>query len=103
MADPIYEKLGAAIRSRREALGMSQAKLADRVGMVRTSLTMIENGAQGVLVHQLLGLAAALRVGPAELIASAVIHSEKDTGATARAEAEHLLGELNTPVSRITR
>lgn len=103
MADPMYERLGSAIRSRREALGLSQAKLASRAGMVRTSLTMIENGAQGILVHQLLALAAALRLSPAELLAPAVIRSEQEPVSSTREEAEQLLNELSRPVNRITR
>jgi transcriptional regulator with XRE-family HTH domain len=103
MADPIYEKLGAAIRQRREGLGLSQARLADRAGLVRTSVTMIENGAQSILVHQLMSLAAALRVTPAELIACAVTVAQQETQTAPGAEVEQLLSELNTPVNRLTR
>jgi transcriptional regulator with XRE-family HTH domain len=103
MADPMYEKIGAAIRSRRETLGLSQAKLASRAGMVRTSLTMIENGAQGILVHQLLTLAAALRLSPAELLAPAMVRAEQEPESSTRGEAEQLLSELSRPVNRITR
>lgn len=70
MVPEIYETIGAAIRKRREAIGMTQAVLANEVGLSRTSVTNIERGGQALLVHQLLDLARALRISPQALLPS---------------------------------
>lgn len=102
MAAEIYERIGAVIRDRREALGISQSKLADRAGMVRTSVTMIERGSQSLLVHQLLALSAALRTTPAEIL-SAVSAPEEASHNAHSSEVEQLLSGLDKAVNRITR
>ena len=38
------EGLGQVVRKRREALGMTQAAVASRVGVAKSYLSMIENG-----------------------------------------------------------
>jgi transcriptional regulator with XRE-family HTH domain len=102
MAAEIYERIGAVIRDRREALGISQAKLAERAGLVRTSVTMIERGSQSLLVHQLLGLAVALRTTPAEIL-SAVSAPQGAPQESHSSEVEQLLSGLDRAVHRITR
>ena len=77
MPESIYATIGQAIRSRRDLLGMTQATLADRAGLSRTSVTNIERGGQALLVHQLLEIARALRVSPAGLLPSVTAQSEK--------------------------
>ena len=104
MVADIYAQMGAEIRGRREGLGLSQAQLADRIGVGRTSITMIERGAQAILVHQLLAIARALRVSPDKLLAKAEV---SETVGPSRdifesAKALELLADLE-PIGRITR
>jgi transcriptional regulator with XRE-family HTH domain len=66
--DPFYVALGARVRAQREKLRLTQADLADAVGISRTSLTNIESGRQRILVDQLAGLSRKLLISPAELI-----------------------------------
>jgi transcriptional regulator with XRE-family HTH domain len=104
VAEEIYAHIGSAIRARRDSLGLSQAQLADRVGLGRTSITMIERGAQALLLHQFLQLAAALRCSPSELLGEAMHQPELDLDEPADApDIEHLLKELKVRVQKITR
>lgn len=68
MASDIYTKVGAAIRSKRDELGMTQTSLADRTGLSRTSITNIEKGGQSIFLHQLVDVAKALRVDPKDFL-----------------------------------
>jgi transcriptional regulator with XRE-family HTH domain len=105
MAAEIYAQIGAAIRKRRDALGLSQAQLADRVGLVRTSITMIENGSQALLVHQLVDIAKALKAAPGELLAEAGPREEVGPSRALYQTSlmEGLLAGLDRPVKRITK
>ncbi|MBL6612429.1 MAG: helix-turn-helix transcriptional regulator [Alphaproteobacteria bacterium] len=80
MAQPIYVKLGKNIRARRERVGLTQDKLANLVGLSRTSITNVERGRQQMLVHQLLDFAAALKTNSGELLeglaAASAAHAE---------------------------
>ncbi len=68
-ADQIYKILGKRIRDLRKGLGRTQDQLAKQVGISRASLANIEGGRQQVLVHHLVGLAAALDLDtPAQLL-----------------------------------
>lgn len=100
----LYAHLGAEIRRRREGLGLSQAQLADKIGVGRTSITMMERGAQAILVHQLLEIARALKVSPERLLPKAdmspTVDADHDNSGLAGALA--LLSELE-PLGRITR
>jgi transcriptional regulator with XRE-family HTH domain len=64
----IYSHIGAAIRSRRKQLKLTQAKLAARLGVSRASLANIEVGRQNVLVHQIYMFAAALDLALTDLL-----------------------------------
>jgi len=68
ISDPFYVELGARIRARREELGLTQAIVADEMGISRTSLTNIECGRQRLLVDQLVNLAEKLSTTPAQLL-----------------------------------
>lgn len=100
----MYAQIGAEIRRRREGLGLSQSQLADKIGLGRTSVTMIERGAQAILVHQLLGIAKALKVSPDKLLDS--VQADEPAGPGRElfqaAEAHALLSGLE-PIGRITR
>ncbi len=60
MNEGFYLKLAERIRKRREELRLTQADLADRAGVTRSSVANIETGRQAVLLHQFVGLARAL-------------------------------------------
>lgn len=104
MVADVYAQIGSEIRRRREGLGLSQAQLADRIGVGRTSVTMIERGAQAILVHQLLEIAKALRVSPEILLSKAemVTNVGLAMGTDHSAKVMELLSELE-PMRRITR
>lgn len=104
MAAEIYARIGAEIRKQRDALGITQAQLADRIGTGRTSIAMIERGGQALLVHQLLELADALRTTPNEILAG-VSTQDSLVAKTASSDrrVRRLLRGLDTPVQRITR
>lgn len=60
--DDIYQEIGAQVAARRNALGLTQAEVARKVGMSRPSVANVEVGRQRVLVHQLYSLARALEM-----------------------------------------
>lgn len=104
MAAEIYARIGAEIRQRRDALGMTQAQLANRIGTGRTSIAMIERGGQALLVHQLLELADALRTTPVEILAGiSSRHDPVNKTAGSDRQFRHLLRGLDRSVQRITR
>lgn len=67
-----YVEFGRRLRERRTSSGLSQAGLAQRVGLSRTSITNIEKGRQQVSLHLFLLLSAALGAEPFEMAPSAV-------------------------------
>lgn len=56
----LYEFLGARIRERRHSLQMTQAYLAQQVGLLRSSIANIEAGRQRITVHVLYHLCEVL-------------------------------------------
>jgi len=65
---PATQVLGERIRTRREALGLSQEALAHKAGVHWTFLGQVERGRRNLSLHNLLKLAAGLGVDPAELV-----------------------------------
>ncbi|WP_312599185.1 helix-turn-helix transcriptional regulator [Brevundimonas sp.] len=57
-----YVLLGQRIRKYREARGLTQEALAEKINLGRTSVTNIEKGNQQVLAHQLAMFVDALQV-----------------------------------------
>lgn len=55
------------IHKRREALGITQAQLAERIGVARCSIANIEAGRQDFPVSRLPAVAAMLRIGLGDL------------------------------------
>lgn len=94
MPRDIYPELGAAVRSAREHAGMTQAELAERVGLSRTSITNIERGRQVVLVHHLIELSAALGTTAADLLPGPSRAGRGDGGAKAFADLSVLVRGL---------
>lgn len=65
---PATQALGERIRSRREALGLSQEALADQCGVHWTFVGQVERGRRNISLHNLLKLAYGLGADPAELV-----------------------------------
>lgn len=59
---PLPERIGAALRKRREELDVSQEDLAERVQMHRTYYSSIERGLKNVRVETLERVCQALKV-----------------------------------------
>jgi transcriptional regulator with XRE-family HTH domain len=68
MTDRTNALVGAAMRTSREAVGMSQSVLASSLGLSRTSVTNIENGKQPISIHHLYLAAAALGLSVRDLL-----------------------------------
>lgn len=66
--DRLYRELGRRLRAARRNAQLTQAALAERVGVSRTSITNVEQGNQHVPIHVLYELARALGVSPASLL-----------------------------------
>jgi transcriptional regulator with XRE-family HTH domain len=67
-AHRVYEAFGAEVRKQRDKLGWTQLELSTRIGLTRGSVANIEAGRQSVLLHQLLAIASALKLTPAQLL-----------------------------------
>lgn len=95
MADEVYSRVGAAIRSRRDSIGLTQSSLAGMTGLKRTSITNIESGGQAILLHQLIEVARALGTDVAELLSDAEgIAPPPPPAETARPGASELLERM---------
>lgn len=68
--DNPYERLGKAIREKREAQGISQRKLASMIGQPNshTYITRVEKGQIKIGLEQLIRIADALEVEVRDLI-----------------------------------
>lgn len=64
----LYEQFGALVRSAREGRGLTQADVAEKLGMSRTSVTNMEQGNQPVSLATLYHLADILDVEPVDLL-----------------------------------
>ena len=66
--DRELKKVGAAIRGRREQLGVSQERFAQRANIDRSRYGLIERGGANLTLATLFQLAKNLRVDASELI-----------------------------------
>lgn len=66
--EPIYLKLGQRLQALRAVKGITQEEMAERVGLIRTSITNIEAGRQRILLHQLYLFAKVLKVNAFDLL-----------------------------------
>ena len=64
----IYLHIGTLVKMRRKELGLTQQKLASRLGISRASLANVEVGRQSVLVHQLFDYAETLGLAPQDFL-----------------------------------
>ena len=74
----LRDALGRAIRDARAAQGLTQAALAERLRLRRTSVTNIESGVQGLSVELLVEIAAALGTSPQGLLTQALDAARPD-------------------------
>lgn len=65
---PATESFGARVRVRRQELGFSQEKLAERAGLHWTFVGQVERGRRNLSLHNILKLAKALDVDPGDLV-----------------------------------
>jgi transcriptional regulator with XRE-family HTH domain len=65
---PYLREFGLRLKLLRVRSGMTQEELADRAGMHRTFIGLLERGESGTNVERLVDLAHALGVEPAELL-----------------------------------
>jgi transcriptional regulator with XRE-family HTH domain len=65
---PELVEFGRRVRDRRAELGLSQEELAERADLHRTYISSLEQGRRNVAVHNVVRLARALDVDPADLV-----------------------------------
>jgi transcriptional regulator with XRE-family HTH domain len=69
---PLYrKKLGCAVRAQRDALGLSQERLAELADCHRNYIGLVERGEQNVTVGNLVRIARALKCKVSGLLARA--------------------------------
>lgn len=68
MASRLGERIGQRLRARREAQGLTQAELAERVGITDNYLSAVERGVKLPTLPTLDALATALDTQPVELL-----------------------------------
>ncbi|HET8607499.1 MAG TPA: helix-turn-helix transcriptional regulator [Gaiellaceae bacterium] len=68
MESPIGAVFGVVLREKREAAGISQEQLADRAGLHRTYVSLIERGKRTASIEVVRKVAKALNVSMASLI-----------------------------------
>lgn len=78
--EPFYAQFGARIRVERERAGLSQAELAETLGLVRASVANIESARQRVLAHQIPPIAAALGCQIERLFMPSVFRRRRSAG-----------------------
>ncbi|HRX57019.1 MAG TPA: helix-turn-helix domain-containing protein [Verrucomicrobiales bacterium] len=70
--------LGLAVRAQREALKLSQERLAERAGITYQYLSALENGRENFTIGVLESLASALGTNLPDLVVAAYGHTEPD-------------------------
>jgi transcriptional regulator with XRE-family HTH domain len=66
--DTLQQKFGSVVRRRREKAGMSQEALADRAGLHRTYISLMERGLRTPSIEVVRQLAGALDTTMASLL-----------------------------------
>lgn len=79
------KQVGRRIAQLRRDAGLTQAKLAERLGMAVPNVQRIERGAQNITVQTVARLAGALGVEPAELLKPPDVPPAKPTNPRPRA------------------
>lgn len=90
MTTEFLAAFGQAVRRLRQERGMTQAELAERLSLARTSITNLEKGQQNPPLSLLPEMAAALGVSAAELVATAAQDSDSAKSLAATVHDEDL-------------
>jgi transcriptional regulator with XRE-family HTH domain len=69
VATPLQQQFGTLVRRRREAVGLSQEALADKAGLHRTYISLLERGRRMPSIEVVRKLAAALETTMTSLVA----------------------------------
>src|SRR4051812_2515307 len=64
----LYAHIGRNVREARKSAGLTQADLADAVGMTRSSIANLEAGRQRIPVHLLVWIGEILGASPRDLL-----------------------------------
>ena len=64
----VTAEYGARVRARRQALGLTQEKLAERAELHWTFIGQVERGQRNITLHNIVRLADALETNTAQLI-----------------------------------
>ena len=83
-----YKEIGRRVKKVREARKMTQAALAERLDMTRTSITNIEKGEQKILIHTMVEIAQALRISLSSLLPEQYETREEEIDAVLKDEQE---------------
>src|SRR5574342_274955 len=71
-----YIEVGRRIRAARAEAALTQAELAARLGMTRSSIANLEAGRQRIPLHQFVVIATNLGAEPSHLLASELLQNE---------------------------
>jgi len=99
--DKIYREIGARIRAARKALKMTQAEVAERVGIDPSFFGQVERGANIPSIKTLFAVAAAVRVDPADLLPPTGKPSKGRAKDTATKALDSLLARLKPRKRRV--
>lgn len=66
----LVEVFASRVRARRQELGLSQEQLAEKAGVHRTYVGMLERGEKNVTIYNIERIANALAVEPAALLST---------------------------------
>lgn len=103
--EPIYQRMGAAVRELRLEAGWTQEDLACQIGLTRTSITNIEVGRQRLMMHQVVELADVFAVTVGRIVGAA-IEPPTVSGKEYRdqiAALKRRIGELETALRTVAR
>jgi len=84
--EPVYAEIGRRVKRARTRARITQAALAEKTSLSRTSIANIERGEQRFMLHCLFELAAALRIPAIKLLPPDL--------AVATERAETAIGEI---------
>jgi len=96
----LYQEFGMSVANQRRRQHLSQAQLAAKVGLSRTSITNIERGRQPIQLHQLYLFASILQVDvtkllPKETLLAEIAVQPDDKQARYLAEATKILSRVD--------
>lgn len=76
--DRIYKELGSRLQAHRKAANLTQAVVAEGVGLNRTSISNIEKGRQRIPLHMLFAFSKVLGIPAVKLLPDEDILTEEE-------------------------